>query len=617
MYAGALSKTKSFIFAVAIVALPLAPLYATTFVMMSDEDLVHSSVVIVVGRVQSIRTATDSPARIETEVDLLVETQLKGQVPQSLTIVVPGGTANGIRRVIFGAPQFFVGERVLVFLRQRPDGRLMVNGLAMGKYTVVSTASGDAARRQLDGPGVAAAAYDRRRRALTRGTSTEARPLDDLLRTLQQIVATEPAAAAVDSVRPLPEATGGTRTGDAFTFMGSPAARWTEPDRGDPVEYHVVPTGDTTLGFGASMDAVSAATAAWSQAGSSLRITSVDDGTPASFQECDGKNTVEFNDPFGDMGMPVNCGGVLAIGGFCSTTASASVLNGATFARITEGDVTINGGFDGCTYWNATNLAEVITHELGHTIGLAHSSDNPQESDALLSDATMYYLAHFDGRGASLRADDVAGVQALYPDSAAPPDEDGDGFADEVDNCPVVPNPDQADADQDGVGDACDNCPSLPNPDQADDDHDGVGNACDPLQVQAFAMGGALPVLRLNALVRFSAESGFSPARDAITIALTDSSGLLYEGTVRPRSWRRIWRIPSRYRAPVSSTGGIGMATFGWMHGAAALLELHADSGSVSRATGDGTILSLSLGRNTFVKHLIVHATADGTWVCP
>jgi hypothetical protein len=45
-------------------------------------------------------------------------------------------------------------------------------------------------------------------------------------------------------------------------------------------------------------------------------------------------------------------------------------------------------------------------------------------------------------------------------------DEDGDGIRDGLDNCPTVPNPDQADEDDDLVGDACDNCPSVFNPDE-------------------------------------------------------------------------------------------------------------------------------------------------------
>ena len=59
-------------------------------------------------------------------------------------------------------------------------------------------------------------------------------------------------------------------------------------------------------------------------------------------------------------------------------------------------------------------------------------------------------------------------------------DADGDGKSDGFDNCPFVPNRDQADSDGDGVGDACDNCPTVANPDQLDTDGDGLGDACDP-----------------------------------------------------------------------------------------------------------------------------------------
>ena len=58
-------------------------------------------------------------------------------------------------------------------------------------------------------------------------------------------------------------------------------------------------------------------------------------------------------------------------------------------------------------------------------------------------------------------------------------DEDNDGRCAAEDNCPLTPNPDQADRDADGLGDACDVCAAVADPGQADADADGAGDACD------------------------------------------------------------------------------------------------------------------------------------------
>ncbi|MFK8011287.1 MAG: thrombospondin type 3 repeat-containing protein [Marinicellaceae bacterium] len=75
-------------------------------------------------------------------------------------------------------------------------------------------------------------------------------------------------------------------------------------------------------------------------------------------------------------------------------------------------------------------------------------------------------------------------------------DKDKDSIADELDNCPNQPNPNQLDTNANGIGDACekpttvndqdndgimdakDNCPSIHNSNQIDTDNNGTGDAC-------------------------------------------------------------------------------------------------------------------------------------------
>jgi hypothetical protein len=125
----------------------------------------------------------------------------------------------------------------------------------------------------------------------------------------------------------------------------------------------------------------------------------------------------------------------------------------------------------------------------------------PDTGSGVLQDITKIFQGRVNGMDLSLWLRAALSSQFLpgfAPVTATPEsiaDTDGDGIADIIDNCPLVPNPDQRDTDGNGVGDACndandpdgdefegslDNCPTVANPDQSDRDHDGIGDACDP-----------------------------------------------------------------------------------------------------------------------------------------
>jgi hypothetical protein len=130
--------------------------------------------------------------------------------------------------------------------------------------------------------------------------------------------------------------------------------------------------------------------------------------------------------------------------------------------------------FDG----SAQSLDHILTSQaLGQFIRrVQHSRGNADAAAALAAEPTT-----------PLRISDHDGTVLFVMG-----DWDGDGVADDRDNCPAAANPDQADNDGDGEGDACDpdddndgfadgadNCQFVANPDQRDTDWDGIGNACD------------------------------------------------------------------------------------------------------------------------------------------
>ncbi|MFQ5667969.1 MAG: putative Ig domain-containing protein [Candidatus Binatia bacterium] len=397
--------------------LPSTELRAAVFVPMTVEDLTEGSVAVVTGTVGRLTGVELADGRIYTLVDVAVDQVLKGALPTGVITLKEDGGAVGVRReVLFGMPQFERGERVLLFLTVRQDGSLQTYQFALGKFHLELDVSGMPLAVQQFGqaplmvvpPG-----------AQIPGTRA---PLGALLKTVEGMATAGPAVAGGTALRTRPpeadEPSLRREATNAFTLLGN--GRFFEADEGMPLSFLIDERGDAILGLTTARQAVDNAFAAWTNV-ATASIVLEDAGLTADLSTpCSPPHKVRFDDPDDEIPDPVNCSGTLGVGGLCSDSSESKVFNGTTFDRGTRARLTLANGWEGCAVWNPCNIAEVATHEIGHAIALGHSSEDPAESDPVLLDATMYFLAHFDGRCANVRADDIDGVSFLYPTEAPP-----------------------------------------------------------------------------------------------------------------------------------------------------------------------------------------------------
>jgi len=106
---------------------------------VSTAELIHRSSDVVRAEVLSIESAWNEPKDfILTTVTLRVTEVYKGTVEASSTVdvIVPGGEVDGIGLGVEHAPQFEIGQNVIVLLRPTDEPVFAVVGWEMGKFTV-------------------------------------------------------------------------------------------------------------------------------------------------------------------------------------------------------------------------------------------------------------------------------------------------------------------------------------------------------------------------------------------------------------------------------------------------------------------------------------------------
>lgn len=389
---------------------------ATTYVGVSDANLVDQAAAVARVQVVSVEAG---PATAQPSTDYLVEVEvlIKGHLPGStIAVRVPGGVgANGLALKIWGAPEFRRGDEPLLFLAPNRDGSFHILHLMLGAFHAQRAENAEFATRDLS-----------EAHRLQGSAGMDAEPgVRDLGRFAAWIADRGLGIRrAADYWRAAPVGGFDTRQEKYTETLGADghAIRWFSFDGGGKVSWKLDPAGQPGLDFSQTEAALQSAIQVWSSDPTSniQYIYGGPGGGKGGLVRTDGVNTVLFNDP-GNANMPgtFTCaaGGVVGIGGVFFAPDSTRTYGGLAYHAAVEADVVINDGTECYFSNNPAGMAEVLAHELGHTLGFGHSADDQ---------AVMRATAHNDGRGAQLSDDDRMAASVVYGDgsfqpAAAPP----------------------------------------------------------------------------------------------------------------------------------------------------------------------------------------------------
>lgn len=216
-------------------------------------------------------------------------------------------------------------------------------------------------------------------------------------------------------------------TPTGYQETGGQPTRFTSCDGADPIPYLIdvdvtkLPTGMDQAG---AIAAVADAMHAWAASSSlTFRFDGIQSfGAAASnIAIKDRKLRIQLHDNYNT----ITTSGILGVGGGSFSTASTVFSGGQIgtqgFQQRHYGYVVLESTTNAPFLLNTNNFKNVLTHEIGHALGLAHSSENPSEPDLILKNATMYYSTPGGSSGATIQVYDVDRIQFGYPVANTPP----------------------------------------------------------------------------------------------------------------------------------------------------------------------------------------------------
>jgi hypothetical protein len=386
-----------------LLAFAALPASATTYQMVADPLLADQAETIVEATVVAVEPAPVD-GRPATDYQIEVARVIKGDLPGSTVVMrVPGGVRpDGVGLKIWGAPTFREGDKALLFLNAGSDGVYRPLHLMLGAFHVDQVEGRRVAFRDLSeatriGPDGLQHEAD-----TVRGFDAFAHWLEDRALGIRR---------NADYVLP-PSDKALAQATEKFSHMRWPddekPIRWFVFGEGQEVQWRVHDGAQPGLSLDETVSAFQSALGHWNDdAASDIRYRYVGTtGDQGGLEESDDQNVILFNDPGNQVEEEYSCtgGGVVAVGGPWFTISTRQ-FRGEGYHQSVEADIVINDGTQ-CLFTRDGSIAEeVFAHELGHTLGLGHSTE---------SGALMRAFLTGNGRGGNLGADDRAGVAFLY-----------------------------------------------------------------------------------------------------------------------------------------------------------------------------------------------------------